>query len=428
MRNVLIPFLFLSVQLFGQISDANFDAFSRLRVSDPTTIFSVQSQYDNNPLLMQTDTTGTGVVSYSTDTRMVKLSATAGTGTAFTQSYQYLPYQPGKSQLIKITGVLDTAVADATVDVGYFDANNGIFLRQNGTAGYQIIRRTKTNGSVSEEIVDHADWNLNRFADYGTIRTRYNLDENKAFILIIDLQFLGMGRVRVGFDIDGDILYAHEFLNANVLNVPYMQTATLPIQMLLTADSTLSTKDCYFKCAAVESEGGISDVDAFTFSTPEVTETAASGARTHLLSLRPKTTYKGITNRMRYQIASLNMIATGASPVYWELVVGASNAASTWDEVDTIYSSLEYTTVRGAYSSMANGIVIASGYISGAGSGASSPPTVTNINVDRILSDKYPITLNRAGAVRSLGTLSLLVKGIGGASATRASITYKEVR
>ncbi len=63
-----------------------------------------------------------------------------------------------------------------------------------------------------------------------------------------------MGRVRVGFDIDGVIYYAHQFLNANNLSVPYMQSATLPIRMVVTSTSSGSTKTSYFKCATVQSE------------------------------------------------------------------------------------------------------------------------------------------------------------------------------
>jgi hypothetical protein len=115
------------------------------------------------------------------------------------------------------------------VDVGYFDSANGIILRQNGASGLQIVRRTSTSGLVVEEVVDQANWNLN---------TSTYFNEANSFIFIIDLQFLGMGRIRCGFDRDGIIEYFHEFLNANEMAVPYMQTATLPIQMLLTATAT----------------------------------------------------------------------------------------------------------------------------------------------------------------------------------------------
>ena len=127
--------------VFGD--SASNDSFSRLRVSEPVGLFSAQCQYDADPLLYETGNTGTGVApAHNADTRMVALSATAGTGTSFIQSYEYVPYQAGKSQLIFVTGVIGAAVAAAVVDIGAFDAANGIGLRQNGTSGLQFFRRT----------------------------------------------------------------------------------------------------------------------------------------------------------------------------------------------------------------------------------------------------------------------------------------------
>jgi hypothetical protein len=55
-----------------------------------------------------------------------------------------------------------------------------------------------------------------------------------------------------------------------------------------------------------------------------------------------------------------------------------------------------------------------------------------NINVDatieRAIASKFPLTLNAAGAQRVLGTISLLVTGIGGSSSCRGTISWKGYR
>lgn len=397
---------------------ANLDAFSRLRVSDPTTLFSVQCEYDAAPLIMEGGATGTGVApAHQTNSRMVKLSCTAGTGISFFQSYDYIPYQAGKSQLIAITGLLEAGVADTTVDVGYFDSANGIFLRQNGASGLQLIRRTSTNGSIVNNAVNKSAWSIDKLDGSGA--SGLTIDETKVFILIIDLQFLGMGRVRVGFDIGGQIVYVHEFNNANVIAVPYMQTANLPVQMLITATTSGSTKDAYFKCAAVASEGGLNYDLAYHFSTPEGTVSAGSGARTHILSVRPTTTFNSKTNRTRFILDSVQLMVTGSFPVYWELCIGQAISGTTaFTAVNATYSGVEYNTA-GTISGSPT-LVIESGYI------ANSAGSRTAVNQEIAL--RYPVTLDRAGAVRSLGTLSLIVSGIGGASATRAVMNFNEVR
>lgn len=399
--------------MVGLGDGAHLDAFSRLRVSEPVTLFASQCQYDAEPLLFETGADGDGSAgAHNADTRMVALAA-GETGTSWIQSYEYIPYQAGKSQLILVTGLLGAAVAGATVDVGAFDAANGIFLRQNGTSGLQIVRRTSTSGEVVDNAVNRADWNLDTLNG----SSGKTFDESKVFILVIDAQFLGMGRVRVGFDIDGAIHYVHEFLNAGVLAVPYTQSLALPIQMLVTSAGVAKT--AYFKCASVSSEGGLSEDVSYQFSTLEQTVTAGSGARTHLVSLRPATTFNSIANRSRIIINSIEILVTGSNQVYWELCIGATfSSAPTWAAVNATYSAAEQTTAVGTLN--AAGTVIASGY----NAASATSKSVTSAR----LSQRYPITLNKAGSVRANGTLSLLVSGIGGTSATRATINFSEVR
>ena len=398
----------------------NIDSFERLRISDPFTIFSVQCQYNTATIKMESGTTGTGVApSHSANTRLVTLSATAGTGTCFMQSYKYCPYQPGKSTLVKITGCFGTPVAAATMDYMYGDANNGIIYRMNGTSGVQIGLRTSTSGSASTNFVNQVNWNIDKLD--GTGISGKTLDTTKDFILMIDLQFLGMGRVRVGFNIDGIIVPVHQFLCANLLTVPYMQSATLPIQILLTATATGSTANCYFKCAAVESEGGFSGAQGYTFSTPEGTVTANSGARTHLISIRPKTTFNSIVNRNFFTLDDIHMYVTGSNPVYWELCVGVTfSVAPTYADVNSTYSAFEYGT-GGTYSGL-TGLVISSGYLGPTTNQSGAVP------ISHITQQLYDISLDRSGAVRANGTLTLLVSGIGGTSAARGSLNYLEMR
>lgn len=396
----------------------NLDAFSRLRISSPVGLFDAQCQYDANPFLLEGGATGTGVApAHSTSTRMVALSATAGSGTSFVQSYEYIPYQAGKSQLAFATGVIGAAVANVTVDLGIFDSANGIFLRQNGTSGLQLIRRTSASGSVVDNAVAQSSWNLDKLD--GTGVSGVTFDVTKALILVIDAQFLGMGRVRVGVDIGGVILPIHEFLNANVLTTPYMQTLTLPVQMLVTATSSGGTKTAYFKCASVSSEGGFENPSAYTFGTVSQSVTAASGARTHILSVRPATTFATLTNRSRLQITSLEVLVTGANPVLWELCIGATfTVAPTWSAVSSGNSAAEQTTAVGTLN--AAGIVIASGYISATASNKQS--------IAKDIASKFPMTLDRAGAQRANGTYSLIVTGVGGNSATNAAMNLSELR
>lgn len=397
------------------------DAFSRVRTSDPETLFEVQSQYGVNPLRMEGNATGTGVApAWSANTRLVTLQVNAGGGggTSYLQSYEYVPYQPGKSHLILLTGVMGLAAPGAVKRFGYGDGRNGIFYEQNGTNGLQFNRRTYTSGGAVDNPVTQSNWNLDKFD--GTGPSGILLDATKAFILVIDLQFLGMGRVRIGFDINGIIYYAHQFLCANVLTVPYIQSATLPVMCEIVAAAALAAPaTSSFKCAAVVSEGGF-DLDLGRNFATEGTVTAASGARTHILSLQPMTTFNGVPNRVTFALAAVELLA-GSNPVLWELCIGVNFGVTppTYAAVNT-YSGFNAGTA-GTFVDLNAGIVIASGYI------ASGTGTVREAG-SRDLVIAYPITLDRAGAVRALGTMSLLVTGVGGTSACRASMEWREIR
>lgn len=400
------------------------DAFSRLRVSEPLSLFESEAQYNANPLRIESGSSGTDGVApaWSSSTRMntLKVNNGASGGTSFMQSFQYIPYQPGKSQLIFITGVLNAGVAGAVKRFGYGDANNGIFYEQNGTSGLQFNRRTSTSGSVVNNTVTQANWNLDKFD--GTGPSGITLDPTKCFILIIDLQFLSMGRVRCGFDINGNFYYAHQFLNANVLTVPYMQSATLPIMIEVVAAAGLgSAASAQFKCAAVISEGGLEFGLGRDFAA-EGTVTAGSGTRTHILSVRPLTTFNGLTNRGLFILNNIDILA-GTNALLWELCVGVTftgGGSPTFAAVNSTYSFMEAGT-GGTFSALTNGIVIAKGYVPAGAKANASSESISLVT-------SYPITLDRSGAVRPLGTMSLLVTGIGGTSDARASLNWLEVR
>jgi hypothetical protein len=397
------------------------DAFSRFRVSNPVPLLSVQSQYDAEPLLMEANKTSDGVVpAFDTAKRMTLLKINSGAtgGTSYLQSYQYTPYQPGKSQRMFMTGVFGAATAGAVKRFGYGDANNGIFLEQNGTSGMQVNRRTSTSGSVVDNTVVQSSWNIDHMD--GTGPSGITFDVTQSFILVIDLQFLGMGRVRIGLDINGVVYYFHQFLNANVISLPYMQSASLPIIAEITAAAGLGgNATSYFKCSDVSTEGGEQIPLGYEFST-EGTVTAASGSRTHVLTIRPLTTFNSLTNHTQLILESIQILS-GANPILYELVIGAAfSGAPTYANVNTSYSAFEAGT-GGTFSNLSSGLVIAAGYVATAQGS-------NGVGLSRTLSVNYPITLDKSGAVRALGTLSVLLTGIGGTSASRVSLNWRELR
>jgi hypothetical protein len=398
------------------IDSPSIDAFGRVRVSQPESRFDAQLTYDLQPLLYQQITAEAGAtIAHSSVERaaLMTFSNTPTGGQAYMQTYEHFYYQPGNSQQILITTNFIEHTANVTKFAGYGDlSNNGIHFISDGT---NLAWRILSNTSEGDETALQVDWNLDKLNGAGL--SGIILDITKTQILVIDLQALYTGRVRVGFNIGGVTIYCHEFLHANEADFPYLQTASLPIICGMTCTDTVSTT-MYLICATVRSEGGSNTNNGFTFSS-EGTVTAGSGARTHILSVRPKTTFNSIANREKFDVESIEILVTGNVPVLWELCLGqAISGTVTFNDVNTTYSAFEYNTAGTISGNPA--IVIAAGYV--------AATAVVSVSVNREFNNRYPITLNVAGAVRSLGTLTLLVTGIGGTSATRATINHRELR
>jgi hypothetical protein len=233
------------------------DAFGRLRVSNPLTIFDSKNIMSKNNLFDES-LTGGGTVTYTANKSTVNLNVTQASGDkTIRQSKRVMSYQPGKSLLIFNTFVMNTLTANLKQKVGFFDANNGIFFYADGTT-LKIVRRTYTSGAAVDTEISQSSWNGDKLN--GTGASGFTLDPTTSNILFIDVEWLGVGSVRVGFVINGQLITAHTFNNANSLTTVYMQTANLPIRYEIEAAAALSSGTYTLQqiCSSCISEGGYS--------------------------------------------------------------------------------------------------------------------------------------------------------------------------
>lgn len=273
--------------------------FGWLRAAPPQYVFDSQLTYDLQPLLFEQVTAESGAtVAHSSTNRnaVMTFSNTPTGGKAYMQQYEHNRYQPGRGQAAMISGNFIEHKANCLkwLKYGTGVAGNGVALESNGT-GYQVTLYSDT--AEGDQTVLRSAWDdpLD-----GTGASGLTLDVSKGVIFFLDLQSLYYGRVRCCVDIAGVATCFHAFNNANVLAKPYIQTANLPISAGMTCTGTVSTT-MEFTCCSVISEGGQEDVGGFPFSA-EGTVTAGSGAPTHILSVRPKTTFNSIANRSTFRL------------------------------------------------------------------------------------------------------------------------------
>ena len=268
------------------------DAFGRFRTSEPFTVFDSKQLFDNQPLFWDdSETSGSGTSSsHSTNTATTTISVSATTaGTRVRQTKMRFNYQPGKSQLILLTGILGTGESGITQRIGLYDDDNGLFFNcEDGT--FKITVRTKTSGSAVDTDVAQSSFNLDKLD--GTGKSGVTLDLTKTNIFLIDYEWLGVGRVRFGVVVDGIIYYCHQVLNANNLTTVYMSTPNLPLRYEISNDGTGGASSLEHICSTVISEGGVSKNGIVRYVSTNGTHVDANAADTiyAIVGIRLKTT------------------------------------------------------------------------------------------------------------------------------------------
>ena len=235
-----------------------YDAFGRLRVSEPYTLFDSQNRYavDNQ---FDTSTATGGTLTYLANEATASMNVTSTSGSEVVrQTFRSMTYQPGKGLLVLATFVMATAKTNLRQRCGYFGTQNGLFFQLNNTTK-SFILRTYIGGSVDDTTrkVDQSAWNGDKLD--GTGASGLTLDLTKPQILWMDFEWLGVGNVRCGFIINGQYIVCHTYQNANVTGTSvYMTTAILPVRYEITNTGVTSGSSSLKQiCSSVVSEGGL---------------------------------------------------------------------------------------------------------------------------------------------------------------------------
>lgn len=305
------------------------DAFGRLRVSDPETLFDSKQIFDNQPIFWDESLESGGGISsaHSTDTASTVITSTVDTAGLFTrQTFMRFNYQPGKSQQILMTGILDRSGGGTGTQrrIGSFDDNNGVFF-EDDEGIIKVVRRTNVTGSAVDNKVTQASWNVDPMDGSGS--SGVTVDWEKTQIFAIDFEWLGVGRVRMCLVIDGVFYLVHEFLNSNVLDKVYMSTPNLPLryQVECQATSAASTMECI--CATIISEGGRQDLGVTRYASTAGThvDAATENLIYAIIGIRLKSTHLGAV----IKILSVAVSQHAANGIYeWILLFNPTVAGT----------------------------------------------------------------------------------------------------
>ena len=299
--------------------------------------------------------------------------------------------------------------------VGYFSTDNGIFLEQSNDVYF--VKRSKVTGSVVDTKIAQSDWNIDPMDGTGPSGLTLNLAYPQIFW--IDIEWLGVGTVRMGFVVNGQFVHCHSIHHANLSSSPagaYMQTAILPVRYEIeNTAATASSSTLKQICSTVISEGGYE---------------LAGKMRT--IGMQPLTAsnYTLTTANVFYPVASIRLksthldaivvpknialVGTTQSDFRYKIISGANVTGGSWIS-DGADSAVEYNL---SGTSVTGGTDLRSSYLVSTGS--------QSLTVD-LRDGDFKFQLERDSFTSTPVTFTLAVAAKSNSDKVLASIDWEEI-
>ncbi len=379
------------------------------------TLFDSSHRFSDNDLWVDS-ITGTASATFSANEGLVALAVGTANGDQIVrETKKVFSYQPGKSLLVMSTFVLGDAKANLRQRVGYYGSDNGLYFERDGTSLY-FVERSIVSGSVVNTRVAQASWNQDKLD--GTGPSGLTLDASKAQILYADIEWLGLGTVRMGFVINGVFVPAHSFHHANLINTTYITTASLPLRYEMTnTAATASASTLKQVCSTVISEGGYElrgrqQAVANVVTSPTTLTTA--GTSYPVISLRLKSTrLDGIVI-----LTAISMLGITNNANYkWEVVEAGTTTGGTWVSAGT-KSSVEYNRTGTSFA-IGSGNILASGFFQGSNQGSTS--------IDILKEALFKFQLERNSFTSTPYELTLVCTSASNGDQVLASMDWEEI-
>ena len=391
------------------------DAFGRIRVAQPLTLFDSSHRYRDNGL-WNTSTASGGTAVFMPNEGLVDLNVTTASGSqVLRETAKVFSYQPGKSLLVLNTFVMAPAQNNLRQRVGYFGTDNGIYIQLNDST-LSFVERSLVTGIVSETVVNQSSWNADKLD--GTGPSGITLDITKAQILFMDIEWLGEGTVRIGFVIDGTFIVCHRFNHANLITTTYITTASLPLRYEITnTGATASASTLKQVCSTVISEGGYELRGAQQAVGTSITAPktfAVAGTYYPMIGIRLKSTALDAI----VITTAVSLLGLGNGKNYaWRIVQSATTTGGSWVSAG-VDSSVEYNLTG---TSVTGGRILAQGYVNSSNQGSPS----INILKEAIFASQ--LERNTFTGARFELVIEMAIDATGGTLGAYVSLDWEEV-
>jgi hypothetical protein len=395
----------------------NMDATARLRTSSPLTLFEHSNQYGTNPYKFDTLTSGTGSITepsgMSSSGTVLSTGGTASGAQAVRATRSYMHYQTGKSLFVGSSFTFGTGATGCSQRIGYYDANNGVFLQQIGTA-LSLVIRSSSSGSPVDTTIAQASFNIDALNGSGPSGYTWLASGSQN----VRFDFLGSTSIRCYLYINGRYWLFHQMENQGTSQTsPVTPNLTVRAEVVNTAAAS-ATATLTVTNQSVLAEGSESPFYSATYSAGNGVTTITPTARRPLCSIRANTTGPlGTTTRNFGQIipTSANMYTAGT--VFVEVVYNPTLTGASFSAAGSESLALKDTSAT----ALTGGITIATGFFTSAGGFLTTPSGAGFADI----SLQFPLVYSSLLNVQD--TLSIVVTPIGTGAATAGNLTWNEI-
>ena len=333
--NTISTFLVSPAVPVSFADNATIDAFQRLRVSEPVTLFESKQLHNMSTMFWSNSSLDGNVYHTGFSDPSITLSVSANGGYAIRQTTQRFNYQSGKSMLYMFTGILNPETniikrygCFSSLTAAPFTPNVGLYFEASDDTMYCV--QNNTGFLVPSVSASRDEWNIDKLDGTGPSGQTITLSGTNIFV--IDYEWLGVGRVRYGVVLDGHICYCHKIDNTGRAGA-YLRTPNHPVRAEL-RQTGIGSGSMKMICSTVISEGG-SDFSGVTRSIDTASNTIASGTRSAILGVRLQSDKLDSVNQIiNAGVICMQQAASNQAPYKYELVLNpAGVSGGTWSNI-----------------------------------------------------------------------------------------------
>lgn len=339
---------------FAKLDSFSYDASSRIRVGQLSTLFDGKVLGQDNTYLYDNQGTGSGTFSNNT----YNLSVTSGQY-RIRQSLQYCNYSSGKSQLIELTFDNFQSEVNTTKRVGYFSSNavapydsnkDGFWLENDGTT----VRLVIANNGTETKNIPITTWD-----NYGDPEIS-GYDWSKFTVVAFDFLWLGGATLRLFLKTPSGFKLCHTISDwSGTSTGTFILSPNQPVRYEIR--STTGTGSLRAICCQVASEGNFGESEGVSGSVTQGAvglSLATAGTTYPIVAVRKQTSFRDVASI----VTQIAVLVNSADQLLWSVQVNPTISGAGLTYSNLTNTILQSATGNGTLTVTSPGKILAQGY------------------------------------------------------------------